>query len=257
MLTEGALLLERAARRRSGPAPHAAAPLRDAVIGLRDVHAPGAGPARCGHLARRARRARRRPAARHGHRERRPPAPRPARARAVRRLVRVLPALGGRDVTTGTEAWTSGTLRTAAARLPAHRRHGLRRRLPDARAPDRHHVPQGPQQLPRPAPGRPGLAVRDRVAGRRPRRHPPRPRHLRRLGRLRRRGAPRGLEVALDLALQCSPDHPWVTEHPEWFTTRADGTIAYAENPPKKYQDIYPLNFDNDPEGIYAEVSAA
>ncbi|MFW6203590.1 MAG: maltotransferase domain-containing protein [Actinomycetota bacterium] len=63
-----------------------------------------------------------------------------------------------------------------------------------------------------------------------------------------------GLEVALDLALQASPDHPWVSEHPEWFTTRADGTIAYAENPPKKYQDIYPLNFDNDPEGIYAEV---
>lgn len=63
-----------------------------------------------------------------------------------------------------------------------------------------------------------------------------------------------GLEVAIDLALQCAPDHPWVTEHPEWFTTRADGTIAYAENPPKKYQDIYPLNFDNDPAGIYAEV---
>ncbi|MDM8085034.1 alpha-1,4-glucan--maltose-1-phosphate maltosyltransferase [Cellulomonas cellasea] len=63
-----------------------------------------------------------------------------------------------------------------------------------------------------------------------------------------------GLEVALDLALQASPDHPWVTEHPEWFTTRADGTIAYAENPPKKYQDIYPLNFDNDPEGIYQEI---
>ena len=54
-----------------------------------------------------------------------------------------------------------------------------------------------------------------------------------------------GLEVALDLALQCAPDHPWATSHPEWFTTRADGTIAYAENPPKKYQDIYPLNFDN------------
>ncbi len=63
-----------------------------------------------------------------------------------------------------------------------------------------------------------------------------------------------GMEVALDLALQCSPDHPWVKEHPEWFTTRADGSIAYAENPPKKYQDIYPLNFDNDPEGIYEEV---
>jgi starch synthase (maltosyl-transferring) len=63
-----------------------------------------------------------------------------------------------------------------------------------------------------------------------------------------------GMEVALDLALQCAPDHPWATEHPEWFTTRADGSIAYAENPPKKYQDIYPLNFDNDPAGLYAEV---
>ena len=63
-----------------------------------------------------------------------------------------------------------------------------------------------------------------------------------------------GIEIALDLALQASPDHPWVAAHPEWFTTRADGTIAYAENPPKKYQDIYPINFDNDPEGIYQEV---
>ncbi len=63
-----------------------------------------------------------------------------------------------------------------------------------------------------------------------------------------------GLEVALDLALQCAPDHPWVTSHPEWFTTRADGTIAYAENPPKKYQDIYPLNFDNDFAGLSREV---
>jgi len=63
-----------------------------------------------------------------------------------------------------------------------------------------------------------------------------------------------GLEVALDFALQASPDHPWVREHPEWFTTRADGTIAYAENPPKKYQDIYPINFDNDYEGLYNEI---
>jgi starch synthase (maltosyl-transferring) len=68
------------------------------------------------------------------------------------------------------------------------------------------------------------------------------------------RAAELGLEVALDLALQTSPDHPWVSAHPEWYTCRSDGTIAYAENPPKKYQDIYPLNFDNDPEGIYAEV---
>jgi starch synthase (maltosyl-transferring) len=63
-----------------------------------------------------------------------------------------------------------------------------------------------------------------------------------------------GLEVALDLALQCAPDHPWARSHPEWFTVLPDGTIAYAENPPKKYQDIYPINFDNDPAGIYAEV---
>ncbi len=63
-----------------------------------------------------------------------------------------------------------------------------------------------------------------------------------------------GMEVALDLALQASPDHPWVKNHPEWFTTRVDGSIAYAENPPKKYQDIYPLNFDQDPEGLYEAI---
>jgi len=69
-----------------------------------------------------------------------------------------------------------------------------------------------------------------------------------------RRAADLGIEVALDLALQCAPDHPWVKSNPEWFTTRVDGTIAYAENPPKKYQDIYPVNFENDPKGIYREV---
>ncbi len=53
-----------------------------------------------------------------------------------------------------------------------------------------------------------------------------------------------GMEVALDFALQCSPDHPWVEKHPDWFAHRSDGSIAYAENPPKKYQDIYPLDFD-------------
>jgi starch synthase (maltosyl-transferring) len=61
------------------------------------------------------------------------------------------------------------------------------------------------------------------------------------------------LEVALDFALQAAPDHPWVKDHPDWFTTLPDGSIAYAENPPKKYQDIYPINFDNDRDGIYAE----
>lgn len=53
------------------------------------------------------------------------------------------------------------------------------------------------------------------------------------------------MELALDIAFQCSPDHPWVTEHPDWFIQRPDGTIQYAENPPKKYQDIYPLNFES------------
>ena len=55
-----------------------------------------------------------------------------------------------------------------------------------------------------------------------------------------------GLEIALDLAYQCTPDHPWVREHPEWFRKRPDGSIQYAENPPKKYQDIYPLDFETD-----------
>ncbi len=54
-----------------------------------------------------------------------------------------------------------------------------------------------------------------------------------------------GLEIALDIAFQCSPDHPWVTEHPQWFVQRPDGSVQYAENPPKKYQDIYPLNFES------------
>ncbi|CAL9664331.1 alpha-1,4-glucan--maltose-1-phosphate maltosyltransferase [Streptomyces sp. enrichment culture] len=63
-----------------------------------------------------------------------------------------------------------------------------------------------------------------------------------------------GLEIALDFALQCSPDHPWVHKHPEWFHHRPDGTIAHAENPPKKYQDIYPIAFDADPDGLHAET---
>lgn len=62
------------------------------------------------------------------------------------------------------------------------------------------------------------------------------------------------LEIALDLALQAAPDHPWAKKYPEFFTVLADGTIAFAENPPKKYQDIYPLNFDNNPKKIYEEI---
>lgn len=64
-----------------------------------------------------------------------------------------------------------------------------------------------------------------------------------------------GMEIALDIAFQCSPDHPWVTEHPDWFVVRPDGSIQYAENPPKKYQDIYPLNFETpDWRGLWDEL---
>ncbi|MFK4541033.1 starch synthase (maltosyl-transferring) [Streptomyces tendae] len=69
-----------------------------------------------------------------------------------------------------------------------------------------------------------------------------------------REAARHGLEIALDFALQCSPDHPWVHKHPEWFHHRPDGTIAHAENPPKKYQDIYPVAFDTDPDGLVTET---
>ncbi|HSL73445.1 MAG TPA: alpha-1,4-glucan--maltose-1-phosphate maltosyltransferase [Ilumatobacteraceae bacterium] len=66
----------------------------------------------------------------------------------------------------------------------------------------------------------------------------------------------RGMRLALDIAFQCSPDHPWVTEHPEWFARRADGTVQYAENPPKKYEDIYPLDFESDDwEGLWQALA--
>jgi starch synthase (maltosyl-transferring) len=66
-----------------------------------------------------------------------------------------------------------------------------------------------------------------------------------------------GMEIALDYALQCSPDHPYVRRHPEWFHRRPDGTIKYAENPPKKYQDIYPINFQcRDREALWEELKS-
>ncbi|MCK7582006.1 MAG: hypothetical protein MZV65_44615 [Chromatiales bacterium] len=55
-----------------------------------------------------------------------------------------------------------------------------------------------------------------------------------------------GIEIALDIAFQCAPDHPYVKEHPDWFRWRPDGTVQYAENPPKKYQDIYPFDFESE-----------
>jgi starch synthase (maltosyl-transferring) len=77
------------------------------------------------------------------------------------------------------------------------------------------------------------------------------------LQELRRACDERGIELALDIAFQCSPDHPYVSEHPEWFRQRPDGTIQYAENPPKKYQDIYPFDFEtSDPEGLWTELKS-
>ena len=73
--------------------------------------------------------------------------------------------------------------------------------------------------------------------------------------RLVRAAGAKGIDVALDIAFQVSPDHPWVKEHPEWFLTRPDGTIQYAENPPKKYEDIYPFNFETeDWEGLWSAL---
>ena len=86
----------------------------------------------------------------------------------------------------------------------------------------------------------------DRLRGGRARRDPSRARHVRRLRPARRGGEELGIEIALDFAIQCSPDHPWLKEHPEWFQHRPDGTIKYAENPPKKYQDIVNVNWESD-----------
>ncbi len=156
------------------------------------------------------------------------------------------------DETTGT--WVSGTFATAAERLPAIAEMGFDVVYLTPIHPIGTTNRKGRNNTLDPQPGDPGSPYGIGSAdGGHDAIHPE-------LGTFadfdafvaRSRGL--GMEIALDLALQCSPDHPWVTEHPEWFTTRVDGSIAYAENPPKKYQDIYPLNFDNDPEGIYTEI---
>ncbi|MGH9168323.1 MAG: alpha-1,4-glucan--maltose-1-phosphate maltosyltransferase [Acidimicrobiia bacterium] len=154
----------------------------------------------------------------------------------------------------GRRAPTSGTLHTATQRLPAIAAMGFdviylppihpigttHRKGPNNTLDPHPHHPGSPWAIGTPAGGHDTL-------------HPD-------LGTLHdfdtfiQQAAHHGLEIALDLALQCSPDHPWIHQHPEWFTTRTDGTIAHAENPPKQYQDIYPLNFDHDPDGLYHEI---
>ena len=148
----------------------------------------------------------------------------------------------------------SGTFASAARRLPAIAAMGMDVVYLPPIHPIGHINRKGPNNTLTPAPGDPGSPwAIGSAAGGHDAVHPD-------LGTLADFDAflatvhELGMEIALDLALQAAPDHPWVTSHPQWFTTRADGSIAYAENPPKKYQDIYPLNFDNDPEGLYQEV---
>jgi starch synthase (maltosyl-transferring) len=151
-------------------------------------------------------------------------------------------------------SWKSGTFRSAAKRLPAVAAMGFDVIYLPPIHPIGHEFRKGPNNSTTAGPGDPGSpwAIGSAEGGH-DAIHPD-------LGGVTdfaffvKEAQNAGLEVALDLALQCAPDHPWVTEHPDWFTQRPDGSIAYAENPPKKYQDIYPLNFDRDPEGIKAEV---
>jgi starch synthase (maltosyl-transferring) len=166
----------------------------------------------------------------------------------------LFPRSEGAHVDPETGRWVSGTFATAARRLPAVRDMGF----DIVYLPPVHPVGRvnrkGPNNTLTPRPDDPGSpwAIGSEEGGH-DAIHPD-------LGTFEdfddfvAQARSLGLEVALDFALQCAPDHPWAREHPEWFTTRADGSIAYAENPPKKYQDIYPLNFDNEPVGLYHEV---
>jgi len=150
--------------------------------------------------------------------------------------------------------WVSGTFRTAAKRLPAVAAMGFDVLYLPPIHPIGTSFRKGPNNTLTAGPGDPGSpwAIGSPDGGH-DAIHPD-------LGELKdfkyflATAKKNNIEVAIDLALQASPDHPWVTEHPEWFSKRADGSIAYAENPPKKYQDIYPVNFDNDPIGIREEV---
>jgi starch synthase (maltosyl-transferring) len=155
---------------------------------------------------------------------------------------------------TSTGEWTSGTFKTAAERLDAVAAMGF----DIVYLPPIHPIGavnrKGPNNTLTPSPADPGSpwAIGSKDGG-----HDAVHPDLGTVGDFDAfvdRAHSLGLEVALDLALQCAPDHPWVTSHPEWFSKRADGSIAYAENPPKKYQDIYPLNFDNDFDGLAREV---
>ena len=150
--------------------------------------------------------------------------------------------------------------RPAGGALPAAPpgRHGLRRAVPAARPPHRHDPPQGPQQHAGGPARRRRQPLGDRLCGRRPRRDRPGPRHGRRL-RPTSSGTPPITASRSPSTTPCSarPTTPGWREHPEWFHRRPDGTIRFAENPPKKYQDIYPINFWPEREADRAALWAA
>ncbi|UFU02102.1 alpha-1,4-glucan--maltose-1-phosphate maltosyltransferase [Ruania suaedae] len=253
MLTEGALVLERALTE-VARTPDGARTLRDAVTGLRDVSRPpharlaaGTAPEVQDVLAAAPLREYVSASATYPltvHRER----------ALYGSWYELFPRSEGAYQDPDTGAWISGTLRTAAERLPAIAEMGFDVVYLTPIHPIGTTNRKGRNNTLEALPGDPGSPYgiggpeggHDAI-------HPD-------LGDFADfdafvdRARALGMEVALDLALQASPDHPWVRNHPEWFTTRADGSIAYAENPPKKYQDIYPLNFDNDPAGIYTAV---
>jgi starch synthase (maltosyl-transferring) len=152
----------------------------------------------------------------------------------------------------GTDPSHGATLREAEARLPAIGEMGFDvLYLPPIHPIGRTHR-KGPNNVERGNPGDPGSpwAIGNEAGG-----HDavsPDLGTLADFDHFREAARAAGMEIALDFAVQCSPDHPWVREHPQWFSKRPDGSIKYAENPPKKYQDIYPLDFQTDDrQGLY------
>ncbi len=253
MLEEGARVLERARDEIERPAQGRAA-LEDAIVGLRDGTRPpqvrlqaGTDVSVAGELAQRP------------LRDMVSPSPAyPLLVERERALVgawyEFFPRSEGAHYDTQQHRWSTGTLRTAAERLPAVAAMGFDVVYLTPIHPIGTTARKGPNNTLSADEGDPGspYAIGSPDGG-----HDainPDLGTFEDFDAFVARASELGLEVAMDIALQCSPDHPYVTEHPEWFTTRADGTIAYAENPPKKYQDIYPLNFDNDPPGAYAEM---
>ena len=227
-LSEGVVLLEQAA------APRARAPTADDRAGARaslrdadraDQHAR----ARAGAV----RRVERRPSATGATRARHA-----ARARGRPRRARA--SAPGTSCSRARGAASRGSRSSSR-----DRRARLRRPLPAADPPDRRHEPQGPQQRAHRRPRRPRLAVRDRRRRGRPRRDPPGARH--RWTTSARSSRPRTSTASTSRSTSRSSARPTTrgsTEHPEWFNQRPDGTLKYAENPPKNYQDIYNVNWD-------------